>query len=166
MKRLLEGTFTFRTLVMALLLLFLLLITGPGMLPQSREALAVSEPDPAAAYFQAASLTEDAYCWVNYSLIPELPSGPARLSIPGGTLVSITSNHTAMAGSDFAGDTWYAVGFEYGEFIDKLYSIDPVTGALSTIGNTGVSAIFTGLAYDPVGAVLYASAFEVGYGTF
>ncbi len=40
-------------------------------------------------------------------------------------------------------------------FLDDLGSIDRTTGAWTTIGSQGISGSITGLAFDPVGGVLY-----------
>jgi gliding motility-associated-like protein len=89
-----------------------------------------------------------------------------------GTVVDIFNypNHQFYAGEyDNENDIFYAVGMSEnnsGEFLDQyLYRINPVTGALDTIGNLNLAAIdgffytpndgINGLAYDPDVDLLY-----------
>jgi hypothetical protein len=65
----------------------------------------------------------------------------------------VAVSHT-FAGLEFVGATLYGVGFDSPQGASTLYTINPQTGAVVTVGPTGRGPI-SGLAYDAANAVMY-----------
>jgi len=108
-------------------------------------------------------LVDDAYVFTSLSLYPQIPLGPATLQIPEGIPGAIDVNYDLnIYGSEFIEDNWYAIGYDQFGAPFSLYTICTETGDPTEMGpvEPAPQRIFTGLAYDPAGETLYASAFS------
>ncbi len=100
---------------------------------------------------------QQVYAYNAYDPSSTLVEGPVKFSIqtPGNiTLLAATTSNDFLSAGTWANNTWY--GAEYSASnAGLLYTINTTTGALTTIGNTNQS--LTGLAYDPVTAIMYGA---------
>jgi hypothetical protein len=96
------------------------------------------------------------YAWNVFSNATNIPTGPVRVSLSNGAVMSIKNVPTSeiwMSGADMVEDKWYAVNG--GTTNSGLYTVNTTTGDHELIGYTGFA--FSGLAYDSYSGVLYGS---------
>jgi hypothetical protein len=99
--------------------------------------------------------TKNAYAWNAYDPNSTLPTGPVIVTIPAGTVSNIaTATGDFITGADFVFDEWYGISNT-----GKLNRINTATGALTLIGNTGLSST-TGLTFDITTTTLFLSAWD------
>jgi hypothetical protein len=99
---------------------------------------------------QDLSRSKLANAWNLYAGNSGVPRGPVKVVIPTGTLASIKVDQSIMVGADYAEGLWYVVSNT-----SNLHIANPATGTYQLIGNIGLP--ITGLAYDPVSGIMYAS---------
>ena len=74
----------------------------------------------------------------------------------GGVLGCVNHAFGALNGLEFVGTTLYGTFITFGGAPSALVTVDASTGALTTVGPTGLGPI-TGLAYDAAAGVMYGS---------
>lgn len=68
----------------------------------------------------------------------------------------------SFTGMEFVGGTLYGAGIDCGGCASTLYTLNPATGASTSIGLTGVALPLSGLAYDGGSATMYGIAGGAG----
>ena len=89
-----------------------------------------------------------------------LPEGPFYFSpTDPSSGTSLANDLTTVYAGTWAEDKWFAINDD----AKSIVTIDNVTGATTTIGSTSIPSAYitTGMTYDPVAGILYASAGEV-----
>lgn len=101
----------------------------------------------------------DAYCEVAADIVTPSNKGLSTFNLQDpGTITRLaapsypTSDY--ISGGAWINGVWYA--FQSGE--NKLWRVDPVTGAMTLVGSTGMA--FTALTYNSVFDILYASYYD------
>jgi hypothetical protein len=96
------------------------------------------------------------YAWNVFTNGATVPTGPVRVSLSNGALVSLKDvpiSQIWMSGADMVEDQWYAVSG--GTTNSGLYTVNTTNGDYELVGYTGFA--LSGLAYDSYSGVLYAS---------
>jgi hypothetical protein len=89
-----------------------------------------------------------------------IPDGPASFSLSRPShltaLPGTPLNISDVWGSDWINNSWYAMEYDYGTLeYDNLWEIDPLTGAMDLLGQTGMGYL-TGLTQNPTAGTIYA----------
>jgi hypothetical protein len=96
------------------------------------------------------------YAWNVFTNGATVPTGPVRVSLSNGALVSLKDvpiSQIWMSGADMVEDQWYAVSG--GTTNSGLYTVNTTNGDYELVGYTGFA--LSGLAYDSYSGVLYSS---------
>lgn len=96
------------------------------------------------------------YAWNVFANGATVPTGPVRVSLSNGALVSLKDvpiSQIWMSSADMVEDEWYAVSG--GTANSGLYTVNTSNGDYDLVGYTGFA--FNGLAYDSYSGVLYGS---------
>lgn len=106
-----------------------------------------------------------ANAWLTVSLGGDIDEGPVYLSLPDGAMTNlqiIYPDEIWMTAADYIEEEWYGVSFSDSDA--GLYTIDPITGEFTSIGNTGY--YLDGLTWDVDKQALYGVGVLDGISTF
>jgi len=100
------------------------------------------------------------YAWNIYANESGIAEGPVLINLTDGSLANIQDvpgDDFWMTSGDFAEDQWITATYNENNN-SELYTVDTETGNYTLIGATGIA--ITGLAYDAVTGIMYASSYD------